>query len=113
MIELALLLLLGVSLLVAFVVAATVLKVLLWVVLLPIRLVFWTIGALFVLPLLILKALLGGALVVIALPILAIAALAGVAAVVLALLLPLVPFVLLGALAWYLLRPENHALVRS
>jgi hypothetical protein len=46
-----------------------VLKAVLWIVLLPIRLVFWLLGTLLLLPLLLLKFFFGGALLLVALPV--------------------------------------------
>jgi hypothetical protein len=113
MIELGLLLVLGVGGIILLLTVATVIKTVLWVVLLPFRLVFWVIGALLVIPFLLFKFLFGGLILLLALPIIVLSLLAGLAAAAAALFLPLLPFVLLAVLLWYLIRPESQALVRG
>jgi hypothetical protein len=80
-------------------------KTVLWIVLLPLRLVFWIVGGLIVLPLLLFKFVAGAIIFVIALPVIVVSVLA-------ALLVPLVPVIFLVALVWFLIRPEATALVR-
>jgi hypothetical protein len=113
MVELGALLLLGVAVLTFVVAIAAALKAVLWIILLPIRLVFWLLGMLLVLPLLLVKLVFGGIVMLIALPLIVIGlALAFVVAAV-AIVLPLVPFILLIALIWYLIKPDPHALART
>ena len=112
MIELGMLLLVGLALM-ALVLLTAVAKAILWVVLLPFRLLFWLAAGLILLPLLVLKALVGGVLLLVALPFLALAAVAGLVIGAVALLVPLVPFILLFLLIWYLVRDEPQALVRG
>ena len=66
MIELGALLLFGVAVVCLVLTAGLILKAVLWLVLLPVRLVFWTIGTLLLLPLLLIKLLAGGVIFLIA-----------------------------------------------
>jgi hypothetical protein len=111
MIELGLLVLLALGGIFLLMVVGTVIKAVLWVVLLPLRLVFWVLGGLLLIPLLLLKFFFGGIIFLIALPVIAISLLAALAAAAVALLVPLLPLVVLAALVWYLIRPESQALV--
>jgi hypothetical protein len=104
MIELGALLLFGVAMVCLVLTAGLILKAILWLLLLPVRLVFWTIGALLLLPLLLTKLLAGGVIFLIALPILVFAVLAGVVAT--AVVVPAIPLIVLIALVWYLVRPD-------
>lgn len=89
--------------------ALAVLKILLWTVLLPLRVI---LGILF-LPLLLLKAVVGGLALVILGPILAVLLLAGLLAATAAVLVPLLPLLLLGSLVWLIVRAtERPALAR-
>lgn len=106
MIELAVLLFAGLAIF-TFLMAVAVVKIVLWVVLLPFRLLFWAIGGLLVLPLLLLKAVVGGVLLLLALPLLVVGSLLAVVLVAVVVLLPLLPFVLLCLLIWYLLRSSR------
>ena len=72
MIELGALLVFGVAVVSLILVAGLVLKTILWVLLLPFRLVFWLIGSLLILPFLLIKAVVGGLLMLLALPLLVI-----------------------------------------
>ena len=113
MIELGALVLLGLSGVALIVAVATIIKAVLWGVLFPVRLVLWLVGGLLLLPFLLLKFLFGAILFLLSLPLIIISLIAAAAAVVAGLLLPLIPFVLLFALIWYLIRPESNALGRS
>ena len=107
MIELGALLLVAVAVLGLVVAAGVIVKTLLWLVFLPIRLAFWLIGGLLILPLLLFK-LVAGILFLIALPFLAIIFGVVTVAVAASLLIPAIPLILLIALVWYLVRPEPH-----
>ncbi|MBA2604982.1 MAG: hypothetical protein H0U94_15465 [Acidobacteria bacterium] len=109
MIELGVLLLVCAAVFTLIAVAAVV-KVLLWVVLLPFRLLFWAVAGLLFLPFLLLKALIGGLLMLLALPFLILGALA---AALVAILIPLLPLLLLFGLIWFLVRDGPEALVRG
>ena len=101
---------------IAMVAIVSVIKALFWVLLLPVRLIFWLVGSVLMLPLLMVKAVFGGLLMLLAVPAAVVAALAAAAVVIAvgaALLVPLLPIALLLALIWYLVRPEPRALVRS
>ena len=110
MIELGALVLLGVA---ALFLVGLAIKAIVWVILLPIRLVFWLLGGLLLLPLLLFKFLLGGLILLISVPFIIISLVAALAAVVAGLLLPLLPLVLLVAVIWYFFRPQPQALVRG
>ena len=106
MIELGALLLFGVAMVCLVLTAGLILKAILWLVLLPVRLVFWTIGTLLILPLLLIKLLVGGVIFLIALPILVVVFAVAALAVATAVLVPAIPLIFLIALVWYLVRPE-------
>ena len=110
MIEVGAFVVFGIAMVVLTIVFASLVKALVWVLLLPVRLIFWLVGSVLVLPLFVLKAVVGSFLMLVALPVVLIAVMATVAA---ALLIPIVPVALLLALIWYLLRPQPGALVRS
>jgi hypothetical protein len=84
------------------------LKAILWLVLLPFRLLFH----LLVLPLLLLKILVVGLVIVVVAPVLALLAIGGLIAAFVAVLVPVLPFLLVGGLVYLLLRPARTALVR-
>jgi hypothetical protein len=107
MIELGVLVLIGAGIPTALLVAACVLKAVFWALLLPIRLVFWTVGGLLLIPFLLLKFIFGTLFFVVALPFLLVAAV--ISAVAFA--IPLLPILLLIALLWYLFSAESQALV--
>ena len=109
MIEFGVLLLVGAAVFTLLAIAAIV-KALLWIVLLPFRLLFWAVAGLLFIPFLLLKALIGGLFMLLALPVLILAAL--VAALV-AILVPLLPLLLLFGLIWFLVRDQPEALVRG
>lgn len=113
MIELGALLLFGGAALALIVSLALVLKAVLWVVLLPVRLLFWILGALLFLPWLLLKAAAGGLLFLLAVPLLLVGAVIAAVVLAAAVLLPAIPLVFLAALVYYLLRPEPGALART
>ncbi len=112
MIELGLLLLAGAAILTGVIVLGVILKAVLWVVLLPFRLLFWGLGSLLVLPILLFKFLgflFGGLLLLLALPIIVVSLVAAAAAAAAALLVPLLPLLLVAAVIWLLVRPEPAA----
>jgi hypothetical protein len=113
MIELGALVLLGIAGLALVFALLVVLKAVLWIVLLPVRLVFWLLGTILLLPLLLIKFFIGGVILLIALPVIVISLIAASAALVAGVLLPALPVILLFALLWYLVRPQPQALVRS
>jgi hypothetical protein len=76
-----------------------VLKMALWLVLLPLRLLLW--------PLLLLKALIGGLLFVVLSPILIVAFVIAAVATVLAVAVPLLPLLLIALVVWLLLRGSH------
>lgn len=82
-------------------------KTLVWLLLLPLRLLFW----LLVLPLLLLKFLLAAVLLIVLAPLLVVVLAAGLVAAGVAIVLPLLPFLLLGAVLYLLLRPADAAVV--
>jgi hypothetical protein len=109
MIELGLLLLAGAAILTGVIALAVILKAVLWVVLLPVRLLFWGLGALLFLPLLLFKFLFGGLLLILALPIIVVSLVAAAAAAAAALLVPHLPLLLRAAVIWLLVRPQPAA----
>ena len=115
MIELAAFVLFGIAVVTILVAFTTIVKALFWLLLLPVRLVFWLVGTVLMLPFLLIKGIVGGLAMVLVIPAVAIAG--GAAAVALvavgtALLVPLIPLVFLAALIWFLIRPER-ALARG
>jgi hypothetical protein len=113
MIELGVLMLLGVAV-VAACALAVLLKALLWVLLLPFRILFWTLAGLVSLPLLLLNGLVGGLVLLLALPLFLVSLLVGGLAVgFFALLLPLLPILLVVGLVWYLLEAPPHVALRG
>ena len=106
MIELGALLLFGVAMVCLVLTAGLILKAVLWLVLLPVRLVFWTIGTLLFLPFLLIKLLVGGVIFLIAVPILVVVFAVGAVAVATAVIVPAIPLIFRIALVWYLVRPE-------
>jgi hypothetical protein len=64
------------------------------------------IGTLLLLPLLLIKLLVGGVIFLIALPILLVMFVVAAVAVATAVLIPAIPLIFLIALIWYLVRPE-------
>lgn len=108
MIELGALLLVAVAVLGLVFAAGVILKAIFWIVFLPIRLVFWLIGSLLLIPLLLLK-LLGGIIFLLTLPILAIGFGIAAVAVAMSVLLPAIVVILLMALVWHFVRPEPIA----
>jgi hypothetical protein len=131
MIELGALLLFGVAIVALIVAFAAIVKALFWVVLLPVRLVFWGLGAILMVPLLLLKVLSGGFMALLAVPLFLVKAVFGglmallavplfllglvVAAIALifGVLLPALPLILLVGLFWLLVRPEPARLARN
>jgi hypothetical protein len=81
------------------------LKALLWLVLLPIRLVFY----LFLIPLVLFKAVVGGILMLIVGPIVAIAALAAGIALAAAIIVPLLPLLFIALAIWFVVRVSRGA----
>lgn len=113
MIELGALVLFGIVIVAVIAAFAMIVKALFWVVLLPFRLVFWLLGALLMLPLLLVKALFGGLMALLALPLALLGLAAAAIALVFGVLIPAIPLIFLAALFWYLVRPEPTHLVRS
>jgi hypothetical protein len=116
MIEFGAVVVFGIAMVAIVVALAALVKTLFWVIFLPVRLIFWLAGSVLMLPLLVVKAVFGGLLMLLAVPAVVVAALAAAAVVIAvgaALLVPLLPIALLLALIWYLVRPEPRALVRS
>lgn len=115
MIELGALVVFGVGMVAIVAAFATLVKAVLWVALLPIRLLFSLAGTVLMIPVLLVKTVLGGLLLLVAVPAIVVAAIAAFAAIIAigtALLVPLIPIAFLLAVIWYLIRPEPHALVR-
>lgn len=113
MIELGALLLFGVAI-VALIVAFTALvKAIFWIVLLPIRLVFWGLGAVLWVPLFLLKTLFGGIMALVAVPFVLLGLFVAAIAMIFGVLIPAIPLILLVALFWYLVRPESTRLARN
>ena len=109
MIELAALTFLLLGLFAIVTVAFALLKVVLWAVLIPVRLLLHVL----LLPLLLLKALLGGIALVFAGPILLIALAGGLAIAAAVMVTPLLPVLLIGFVIWLVLRAtERPAVVR-
>jgi len=108
MIALLVLAVVGTALIAAFV-GAAVLRGLFWLVLLPLRLLF----ALLFIPILLIKAILGGLMFLVVGPVFAVLAI--VAAVVLSIVLaiPLAPVLLVLFAVWMLSRPRRQALIRG
>jgi hypothetical protein len=120
MIELGALLLFGVAIVALIVAFAAIVKALFWAVLLPIRLVFWLLGAILMVPLLLLKVLSGGFMALLAVPLFLakvplflLGLIVAAIALVFGVLLPALPLILLVALFWYLVRPEPATLARN
>jgi hypothetical protein len=111
MLEVTLLTLLAFALLAVAAVGLLLLKVVLWIVLLPFRLLFGLLFGLLLLPLLALKAFLGLLALIVAGPfVLAAMLIAGLAAAV-ALLAPLVPLAILAFLIWLIVRAAQPTAV--
>ncbi len=106
MIELGALMLFGVVIVAVIVAFAAVMKAIFWIVLLPVRLVFWALGAVLLLPLLLLKLLFGGLMALVAVPFVLLGLIVGAIALIFGVLIPALPLILLAALLWYLVRPE-------
>ena len=103
MIELAALALIGVALVAVFVAFSfllLVVKAILWIGLLPLRLLL----ALLFIPLLVLKFVFGGVLLLVAAPIIAIVSIVGVLVTILALAIPILPLLLAGFLIFVIYR---------
>jgi hypothetical protein len=113
MIELAVLMLLGVAVFAACALAV-LLKALVWVLLLPFRILFWTLAGVLSLPLLLLNGLVGGLVLLLALPLFLVSLLVGGLAIgLLALLLPLLPILLVVGLVWYLVDAQPQVAIRT
>jgi hypothetical protein len=104
MIELAFLALLATILFAVAMAGLVLLKVVVWIVLLPFRLLF----GLLILPLLLVKALAGAVALILMGPILLVTLLAGAVAAAVALLVPLLPLIVVGALIWFLVRASQR-----
>jgi hypothetical protein len=88
----------------AFAVAMLV-KAVLWLVFLPFRILFGVL----LLPILLVKAVVGGLLFLVLAPILLIAALVAVAATIAGLAIPLFPLLCIGFVAWLIMRSNRPA----
>jgi len=106
MIALLVLAVVGVALFAAFL-GAVVLKGLLWLVLLPFRLLF----ALLLLPFLLIKAIIAGLLFLVAGPIFAVLAIVAAVVLTAALAIPLAPVLLVLFAVWMLARPRRQPLL--
>src|SRR4051794_33158661 len=106
MIGLLVLAVVGVALFAAFL-GAAVLKGLLWLVLLPFRLLF----AVLLLPFLLIKAILGAVMFVVVGPIFAVLAIVSAIVLTAALAVPLAPVLLLLFAIWMLARPRRQPLL--
>ena len=113
MIELGALLLFGVALVAVIVAFTAILRAIFWVVLMPFRLVFWLLGAVLMVPLLLVKLLFGGLMTLLAAPLVLLGLLGAAVAGVFGVLIPAIPLILLAALFWYLVRPEPTRLARN
>ena len=87
--------------------AAILLKCVVWLVLLPFRLLF----AILLLPFLLIKAIVGGVLMVIVLPILAIAGIVAAIALAAAVLVPLLPVLFIALAIWFVIRASQRPAV--
>ena len=96
-----------------FAVLAIVLKAIVWIVMLPFRIIV----GLVLLPLMLLKLVLGGLLLLVFGPVIAIALVLGLVGFVLAAVTPLLPLLLIGFIVWLVVRgtggPAPAAGVRS
>jgi hypothetical protein len=82
-------------------------KAVLWLVLLPFRLLFGLIFGVLVLPFVLLKLILGALLLLVVGPVLVIAFLAAAVAAVAAITVPLLPFLCIGFVIWVVLRGSS------
>jgi hypothetical protein len=113
MIELGALLVFGVAIVALVLAFAFILKTLFWLILFPVRLVFWALGAVLMLPLLLLKLIFGGIMMLAAVPLVLLGLIAAALALAFGVFVPALPIIFLGALLWYLVRPEPTPLVRG
>jgi hypothetical protein len=100
MLELFALALLALTLLVVASAGLLALKVVLWIVLLPVRLFFGLLFGLLFLPVLLLKALLGTVAMIVVGPFLVLTLLAVAVVACVALLVPLLPLLAIGLVIW-------------
>jgi hypothetical protein len=84
----------------ALVAGLVLLKALLWLVLLPVRLIFYFL----LIPLFLIKAVVGGILLLIVGPIVAMAVVATGLALVAAIIVPLLPLAFIALVIWFLVR---------
>ena len=87
--------------------AAVLIKLAVWLVLLPFRALF----AILFLPLLLIKALVSGLFMLVAVPVLAIAGVVAALALAAALLVPALPIVLIAFLVWFVIRATQRPAV--
>ena len=114
MIELGALLLFGVALVAVVMAFATILKLAFWTILLPFRLLFWLLGAILVLPVLLFKLIIGGFSMLLAIPLALVGVVLAGLGIAFAFVLPAIPVILMVAAIYYLLRPAAPGpLVRS
>jgi hypothetical protein len=107
MIELVALSVLAVIAFVVVMAGLALLKVVLWVVLLPIRLVL----GLLLLPLLFLKAIAGGIVMLVVGPLVALALVGAALAMAAALIVPLLPLLVVAFVVWLLVRASDSSTV--
>jgi hypothetical protein len=113
MIELGALLLFGVAIVAVVIAFATILKLAFWAILLPFRLLFWLLGAVLMLPVLLFKGIVGGLSMVLAVPLGLVGVILAGIGLAFALVLPALPVILMVVAIYYLLRPSPAPLVRS
>ncbi|MBA3231966.1 MAG: hypothetical protein H0T05_04025 [Acidobacteria bacterium] len=113
MLELFALAFLALTLLVVASAGLLALKVVLWIVLLPVRLFFALLFGLLFLPVLLLKALLGTVAMIVVGPFLVLTLLAGAAIAFVALLVPLLPLLAIGLVIWLVVSATERPVVAS
>lgn len=88
-----------------------VIKAILWLVLLPFRVLFVVLGGLLFLPLLLLKLVIGALLFVVVGPVLVLAFAAAAIAALVALAVPLLPLLCIAFVVWVVMRSSRPAIV--
>jgi hypothetical protein len=106
--SLAMLGILLVALIAGAMIIATVVKAIVWLVLLPFRILFGLLFSVLLLPLLLLKALVIGILLVAVGPIVVLSILGAALATVLALAVPLFPLLCIGFVVWLVMRSADR-----
>ena len=113
MIELGALVLFGVAIVAVLMAVVVIIKMALWALLLPFRLLFWLLGTLLVLPALLLKLIGSGVTMLLSVPVAVIGVVLTGLAVAFAFLLPAIPVILMVGAIYYLLRPQPGPLARN